>query len=396
MLTTDCRRPKPAFTFSLLALLGAAAACSASDDTNQQSSTATGGTGTEATGGSSAGGPGVGGAVTGTGGAGVGGSASGGESMGGSATGGTDIEATGGSSTGGEGVGGAATGGTGTGGNATGGTGTGGNATGGSDPGTGGTGGSSPTSGCGAASWPENGRYTIDIGGTTREYVFTAPDGYDGTTPMRLIFVWHGLSGTIDSMDSQFYSYYGMGQVNDGSAILAAGQGLPSEPGGTDYGWRNTDGEDVAFVRATVDWFSSNFCIDADRIFATGMSYGGVMSNTLGCDMGDVFRAIAPIAGAGPGFGTFGEPTCVGQVASLLIHGTADETVTFDMGEASRDHWLEANHCSTNSSAVAPTEYCVAYSDCDLGYPVHWCVHSGGHTIPDFSAQAIWDFFAQF
>jgi polyhydroxybutyrate depolymerase len=368
MLTTDSRRPAPAFTFSLLVLLGAAAACSASDDTSPQGSTATGGTGTEATGGDA------------TGGTGTSGDATGGTGTGGDATGGTGTSA-------------GATGGTGTGGDATGGTGTGGDGAGGSEPG---TGGSTMTSGCGAASWPENGRYTIDIGGTTREYVFTAPDGYDGTTPMRLIFVWHGLGGTIDSMDSQFFSYYGMGQVNDGSAILAAGQGLPSEPGGTDYGWRNTDGEDVAFVRATVDWFSSNFCIDAARIFATGMSYGGMMSNTLGCEVGDVFRAIAPIAGAGPGFGGFGEPTCVGQVASLLIHGTADETVTIDMGEASRDHWVEAKHCSTNSSAVAPTEYCVAYSDCDPGYPVHWCVHSGGHTIPDFSAQTIWDFFAQF
>jgi poly(3-hydroxybutyrate) depolymerase len=253
-----------------------------------------------------------------------------------------------------------------------------------------------PTTGCEATSWPDNGRYSIDVGGTARDYVFTAPDGYDGTVPMRLIFVWHGLGGTIDNMDSQFFSYYGMGQVNDGSAILAAGQGLPSEPGGEDYGWRNTDGEDVAFVRALVDWFSSNFCIDAERIFATGMSYGGVMSNTLGCELGDVLRAIGPIAGAGPGFGGFGDPNCVGQVAAVLIHGTADDTVTIDMGEASRDHWVAANHCTTTTSSVAPAEYCVAYGGCDASFPVHWCVHDGGHTIPDFAAQTIWDFFLQF
>jgi polyhydroxybutyrate depolymerase len=266
---------------------------------------------------------------------------------------------------------------------------------GGADPGAGGTA-PQPTSGCTATTWPDNGRYTIEVGGTTREYVFTAPAGYDASTPMKLIFVWHGLGGTIDNMDSQFWGYYGMANVNDGSAILAAGQGLATADDPEGYGWRNTDGEDVAFVRALIDWFDANFCIDAARIFSTGMSYGGVMSNTVGCDLGDLVRAIGPIAGAGPGFGGFGAPDCVGQVASILIHGTADDVVTFDMGEASRDHWLEANHCDATTTPVDPTEYCVAYSGCDAGFPVHWCVHDGGHTIPDFSAQAIWNFFAQF
>jgi poly(3-hydroxybutyrate) depolymerase len=266
---------------------------------------------------------------------------------------------------------------------------------GGSDTGSGGTE-PQPTSGCDAASWPDNGRATIDVDGTEREYVFTAPDGYDGTTPMKLIFVWHGLGGTIDNMDNQFFSYYGMGNVADGSTILAAGQGLGTADDPTGYAWRNTNGEDVAFVRALIDWFNSNFCIDAARIFSTGMSYGGVMSNTVGCELGDLVRAIGPIAGAGPGFGGFGDPSCVGQVAAILVHGTADDVVTIDIGEGSRDHWLGANSCGTDTSPVAPTEYCVAYGGCDADYPVHWCVHDGGHTIPDFSAQAIWDFFERF
>lgn len=255
-----------------------------------------------------------------------------------------------------------------------------------------------PTSGCGAATWPENGRYSMEINGKTREYILTVPEGYDGTTPMKLISVWHGLGGTIDDMDNAFWGYYGMATANDGSAIFTAGQGLPSEASGTDFAWRNTDQEDTDFARAIFEWFGANFCIDAERIFATGMSYGGVMSNEVGCYVGDVVRAIGPIAGAGPGFGAWGGggPQCVGQVASILVHGTADETVTLDNGEASRDHWLEANGCSTTTQPAEPTEYCVQYDGCQSDYPVVWCVHDGGHTIPDWSPQAIWDFFEQF
>jgi poly(3-hydroxybutyrate) depolymerase len=213
---------------------------------------------------------------------------------------------------------------------------------------------------------------------------------------MKLIFVWHGLGGTIDDIDSAFWGYYGMAQVSDGSAILAAGQGLPTADEPEAYGWRNTDGEDIAFTAAMIEWFNSNFCIDAARIFATGMSFGGVMSNQVGCSLGDVVRAIGPIAGAGPGFGGMGNPGCVGQVAALLVHGSTDTTVTIDMGEASRDHWLEANGCSASTTPVEPTEYCLEYADCAAGYPVVWCEHEGGHTIPDFAAQAVWDFFQRF
>ena len=40
------------------------------------------------------------------------------------------------------------------------------------------------------------------------------------------------------------------------------------------------------------------------------MSYGGIMSNTVGCALGDDFRAIAPMAGSGP------RGNCVGKVAA--------------------------------------------------------------------------------
>jgi poly(3-hydroxybutyrate) depolymerase len=123
------------------------------------------------------------------------------------------------------------------------------------------------------------------------------------------------------------------------------------------------------------------------------MSFGGVMSNTVGCEMGDVVRAIAPIAGAGPN--TFGGSGCKGPVAAWLAHGTADQTVEFSMGEASRDYWLDANGCDATFQDIDPPP-CVAYDGCDAEYPVTWCAFDGGHTVPDFTAQAVWDFFSQF
>jgi poly(3-hydroxybutyrate) depolymerase len=263
-----------------------------------------------------------------------------------------------------------------------------------------------PTSGCDAATWPDSGTYTMEIQSTEREYVLAVPEGYDGTTPTRLVFVYHGLGGTAaQTAGSGNFGYFGIARVSEGNAILVAPQGLPSSEGGTDYAWRNSNGEDTEFARAMIERIGGEYCVDAQRIFVTGMSYGGVASNDIGCDVGDVVRAIAPIAGAGPGFGSFGGggPSCMGQVAALLIHGIADSTVYFEQGEASRDHWLEANGCGTESTPVenqACADYegcqCVEHSGCQADYPVQFCSHPDGHIIPQFSAQTIWNFFLRF
>jgi poly(3-hydroxybutyrate) depolymerase len=115
------------------------------------------------------------------------------------------------------------------------------------------------------------------------------------------------------------------------------------------------------------------------------MSYGGIMSNTLGCSMGDTFRAITPQSGSGP------RGTCVGQVAVWISHGNADDTVAFTQGTASRDFWLKANHCGITTTPANPSP-CVSYEGCDPGKPVTWCEFDGGHVIQNWAPQGIWNF----
>jgi polyhydroxybutyrate depolymerase len=364
--------------------------------------TGTGGAG-GATGGSTTGTGGVAGTGTGKGGSGgTGGATGGGGGTGGSAAGGT-----GGSGT--AGTGGAGTGGGGTGGGGTGGGGTGGSA--GADAGAPRPDASvdsgtprpdappppndvappptdAPSSGCGKATTPGSGNFSIDVGGTMRDYIVKIPTSYDTNRPYRLVFAWHGLGGTAQQI-AQF-GYYQLESPSAGSAIFVSGQGLATTGGA---GWPNTGGQDVNFVRALVDWMKTNYCVDQARIFSVGMSYGGIMSNTLGCQMGGIFRAIAPMAGSGPF--QFGASACVGQVAAWLTHGTADTVVGYDAGVGSKETWRTRNHCQGTSQATTPSP-CVAYDGCDPGFPVHWCSWDGGHTIPTFSAGAIWNFFAQF
>lgn len=336
-----------------------------------------------------------GGSATGTAAGGSGGSETGGAGGTGGATTGTTTTGTGGATTGTTttGTGGATTGMTTTG--------SGGSATGGSGGGTGGSGGivdagrpidaggtiadAAGSSGCGAATWPASGNFTIDVSGTQRQYIVKVPANYDTNRPYRLVLTWHGLGGTAAQVAGgrgPYGGYYGLDALAGGTAIFVSGQGLGPD-GGT--GWPNTGGQDVNFTRALVDWLRKNYCVDNARIFSVGMSYGGIMSNTLGCAMGDTFRAIAPQSGSGP------RGTCVGQVAVWISHGNADETVAFTQGTASRDFWLKANHCGATTTPANPSP-CVSYEGCDQGKPLTWCEFDGGHVIQNWAPQGIWNF----
>jgi poly(3-hydroxybutyrate) depolymerase len=263
-------------------------------------------------------------------------------------------------------------------------------ATGGS--GTAATGGTSKSAGCGSAEGLKSGRATIDVSGSAREYILKMPAGYDGTKPYILIFGFHARGGNASQVaGSGNDNYYGLAARAGDKAIFVAPEGL-------DAGWRNSDGRDIVFVKAMLAFFNSKLCVDQQRIFSTGFSFGGMMSDAIGCAMADVFRAIAPMAGGLP---TADHPySGCDQVndhpiAVWMSHGDSDTTVAFADGKAARDLFVKRNQCQTQTSSVTPSP-CVAYQGCLAGYPVHWCQFSGGHAVPDFASKAIWDFFSQF
>ncbi|WP_438022787.1 alpha/beta hydrolase family esterase [Sorangium sp. So ce233] len=251
--------------------------------------------------------------------------------------------------------------------------------------GAGGPGGETQSAGCGSATAPTSGRFSIDVGGTTREYILAVPDDYDPSHAYRLIFAWHPRGGSAEQVATGFGGgYYGLQGRAGGSAIFVSPEGL-------DQGWANTGGRDITFLRAMLDRLGAELCIDQSRIFSTGFSYGGMMSYAIGCAMGDVFRAIAPMSGALYSGCEDGD----NPVAMWGAHGDADDVVPVENGRSARDVFLERNHCAQQTTPVQP-DPCVSYEGCDAGYPVVWCEFSGGHAPQNNAGESIWNFFSQF
>jgi poly(3-hydroxybutyrate) depolymerase len=415
-----------------------------SGGTQSGGATGTGGTvsntgglpaGGSATGGSATGGSGTGGASGGTapssggqasggspsGGSGTGGSATGGTATGGTATGG---KATGGKATGGSATGGSATGGTASGGKATGGAATGGRATGGAAMGgtttAGGSGGAARSSGCGTTPTIPSSQYNngttiaITAANMQRRYILNVPTNYDNTKAYKLIFAWHQLDGN----DKQMYAngYYHLLNLSGNSAIFVAPNGQKSGApctgtgnGESGCGWPNTNNSDLALADAVLAQIEQNFCVDTNRIFATGWSYGASMSYKHACERGlggtkggvaGYIRGIAVYSGAQ----LSGTCTPTQSVAYYGSHGTSDTVLSYDGGVTLAQNFATANGCTwtTPTRVTSGNHVCTNMTGCRTGYPVEFCSFNGGHT-PDpsdggtsWQYQLVWNFFNQF
>ncbi len=246
-----------------------------------------------------------------------------------------------------------------------------------------------PAGGCGKdPGAPNAAPQTIMIEGVERQYILGLPAGYDPNKQYPLVFAWHGRGG--DGALARLY--FKVEEAAKGAAIFVYPYGLPLADMQNQTGWDlDPSNEDFAFFDALLADLNGRLCVDQQRIFSTGHSFGGYMSNQIGCYRGDVIRAIGLVAGGGP-FGV-----CSGQVAAWLAHGTGDQVVPYTEGVKSHEHWGGANNCTGPGAAVDPAP-CVADDGCDADAPVVWCSHSepdfNGHGWPNWAGAGIWAFFA--
>jgi polyhydroxybutyrate depolymerase len=246
-----------------------------------------------------------------------------------------------------------------------------------------------PTGACGDDGAPTGAdELTVTVAGAERVYLRVVPADYDPDRRYPVVFAWHGRT----SNGAQLRSYAGLESEAGGGAIFIYPDGLGIGGNPSDTGWDlSASSPDLELFDVILAALKASHCIDADRVFSTGHSFGGYMSNHLACSRGGQVRAIAPVAGGGP------TPALCDGVATdaLIIHGSMDEVVPVEQGEGSRDYWLGVNGCSATSAPVSPAP-CQAYDGCG-DHPVVWCQHDdatfSGHGWPAFAAGAIWGFF---
>jgi polyhydroxybutyrate depolymerase len=250
--------------------------------------------------------------------------------------------------------------------------------------------------------------HTIVVDGRERTFHVYRPAGL--TTPAPLVVMLHGGFGT----GSHAEKVYGWNAQADANRFLVA------YPDGLDRAWSvggnccgtpgSTDVKDVEFITAMVKAIGQEVTLDRDRLYATGMSNGGMLAYRLACDT-KMFAAIGPVAATLLGTCTDRAPTSV-----IHVHGTEDENVRYNgepgEGQAGIDGeavptliagWRAVGDCAAPARTVA-NPVITSIAACPAGRAVKLItVIGGGHEWPGAGGKpgaldttsTIWRFFAQ-
>ncbi len=268
---------------------------------------------------------------------------------------------------------------------------------------------------------------TLTHDGLERSYILYVPKSVNWNQSVPLVIVFHGGTGNAESA----LRMSGFNEVADQNGFLVAypnGTGRMSDEniltwnGGDCCGFaqeKNVD--DVGFVRAIVTDLQSLTRIDSKRIYAAGMSNGGILSQRLACEAADIFAAVAPVAGTL----NFSPCTPSQPISVIEFHGTADQHIPYTGGfgpeslvgvdfasvQESVDFWVSANGCTSQpqSNSFEDIQH-DAWTGCTASTSVElYTVNDGGHAWPGGEAgrteadpptqtisasQLIWEFFA--
>ncbi|HVR63469.1 MAG TPA: hypothetical protein VMU50_16325 [Polyangia bacterium] len=222
---------------------------------------------------------------------------------------------------------------------------------------------------------------TINVNGRNINFIINAA-GYDPAMPNRLIFTLHGCGG------------YGAVMTLPGLApnIHVQWQG---QDGGC-YEDQTRDSPEYPVFDALLQFMETNFCIDKNRVFATGFSSGSWMADMLGCRRADVVKAHGQGAGGLPMSLRFAAD-CRGPEAALWEHGTADNQNHIHGSRMDRDRLMKTNQCDATSHPYPGFAPCVLYDNCLPGFPLAYCEIPGlGHAPWGMMTAVIGNFFSQF
>ncbi len=216
------------------------------------------------------------------------------------------------------------------------------------------------------------------------------PPGYDGQTAIPLLVDIHGFASDAAQQEN-WSQWIPIADRETFIVVYPNGTGFPQRwnAGNDTFSAQNVD--DVAFFNDLFDTFDQTLCIDDARIFVTGLSNGGGMSNRLACEMAGRVAAIGTVAGAYSPLPNGCQP--VRPVPVIAFHGDADPIVNYAGSPSLKlppvkewvAGWVQRNGCKQGPDPIATQGDVigVSYTDCQINADVQfYTIVGGGHTWP--------------
>jgi len=169
---------------------------------------------------------------------------------------------------------------------------------------------------------------TLQVDGQARDYLVHVPPTYEPAKPTPVVLIFHGAGMNAGMMQR----FSGMSGKADEAGFLAvypngtgAGPFLTFNSGGVEWQVIKKQPNDVAFVSQLLDDLATVTSVDSKRVYATGLSNGGMMCYRLAAALSDRIAAIAPVAGTM----AVNDAQPTRPVPVLHFHGTEDRLVPY-------------------------------------------------------------------
>lgn len=275
-----------------------------------------------------------------------------------------------------------------------------------------------PSAGCQGATAPgltpgTAADLTIEVDGKSHPYrAYVPPESASGT-PVPLVLDLHGLTQTRQSQ-AMVSGWEQLAQREH--LVVLTPQGGDKVPN-----WSATpadDNPDTVWLEALIDKIGRDTCIDQTRVYAGGISNGGLESSILSCKLPDKLAAVGLVAGIvvpeqcktappKPAIVFWGKRDCVlpfyGGLGPCLM---GPKTATVPASRPPADiagvppvedtvaAWAGRNGCAPAPAATRVAEHVekITYTGCRQDAAVElYVISNGGHTWPGSKPAATRD-----
>lgn len=213
----------------------------------------------------------------------------------------------------------------------------------------------------------------------TRTYRLYAPTNLPQRAPLLLVLQGCGPIHNGDDMAA----LTGLDAHADSGKFLAA---YPDAQGRCwNVGAGPSTPDDVGFVKALITKIAASYSIDRRRVYATGISGGGLFAHLLGCRIPDQLAGIASVAGNL----LVSDYRPSRPISILELHGTDDPNVPFggipEHGIPSvtetMQQWARLDACGSPAKSQAGIVATTAWTSCAQGTRVTLMAVQGGHHV---------------
>lgn len=251
------------------------------------------------------------------------------------------------------------------------------------------------------------------VNGVRRQYRLSVPRA-DAGVALPVLMAFHGGSGR-DYPFPQQREFEELVEAEGVIAVYPLAELVPPNEGEWQLNTSESSTQDLAFVEALIDDLAARYCVDSNRIYATGYSLGSMFTYELACHLNARFAAIASLAGTMPV--TPNSCALVENVSIMHIHGQDDPIISYDSEwewkawdsvGTMRDipslvrFWSEQYGCQNESETQSDSALHIVHDACDEGVRVeHYRLTGVEHEWPDAirgvsTHEVIWNFVSEF